>query len=370
MVTFTNTAALLWRDFIVDETPSSGTFNPIKGDIRTWGGEVETSLNALESFLDGTSDITNISITGGSLDGAVIGANSPAAGTFTTGTINTAIITTGTITDLTVTGTVSISGFTIGTEIQAWDASLDSIALLGSGADKFIYTTGEDIWAEADVTATGRGILASASESVVRANISSGDLVETQAADYTAVVTSRSNLQVCSASLTLTLPPVATAGDGFRLPVYAYGGNVTIQPDETETINGKSFYFIRKGGSCQLFCDGIEWFIPEQDQSAKAHAWVVFSWDGTTTSILSSFNVASVVKNGNGDYTITFSSICPTANPAIAGTASTLYTPVSASRAGIVSVLATSVLTARVGIINNDSDVVSDRDYCSVVIYG
>lgn len=50
-------------------------------------------------------------------------------------------------------------GLAIGTNVQAYDATLQSIAALGTAADKFAYTTGIDTWAEADITAAGRAIL-------------------------------------------------------------------------------------------------------------------------------------------------------------------------------------------------------------------
>jgi len=50
-------------------------------------------------------------------------------------------------------------GLVIGTNVQAFDATLLSIAALGTAANKMIYTTGIDTWAEADITAAGRAIL-------------------------------------------------------------------------------------------------------------------------------------------------------------------------------------------------------------------
>ena len=50
-------------------------------------------------------------------------------------------------------------GLTIGTHVQAFDATLASLSLLGTGADKMLYSTGIDTWAELASTAFGRGIL-------------------------------------------------------------------------------------------------------------------------------------------------------------------------------------------------------------------
>jgi len=51
-------------------------------------------------------------------------------------------------------------GLAIGTNVQAYDATLQSISSLGTAANKMIYTTGIDTWAETGVTLFGRTMLA------------------------------------------------------------------------------------------------------------------------------------------------------------------------------------------------------------------
>lgn len=50
-------------------------------------------------------------------------------------------------------------GLAIGTNVQAYDATLQSLSSLGTASNKFAYTTGVDTWAEATVTAAGRALL-------------------------------------------------------------------------------------------------------------------------------------------------------------------------------------------------------------------
>lgn len=47
----------------------------------------------------------------------------------------------------------------IGTNVQARDATLDSLSSLGTAGSKFAYTTGVDTWAQANITAEGRALL-------------------------------------------------------------------------------------------------------------------------------------------------------------------------------------------------------------------
>ncbi|MDI1227353.1 MAG: hypothetical protein PSY14_06700 [bacterium] len=71
-------------------------------------------------------------------------------------------------------------GLAIGTNVQAYDATLASLSSLGSAADKMAYTTGVDTWAETAFTATARSLLDDGSVSVMRATLGSttvGDAV-------------------------------------------------------------------------------------------------------------------------------------------------------------------------------------------------
>ena len=62
-------------------------------------------------------------------------------------------------------------GLAIGTDVQAYDATLTSIAALGTVADRVAYTTGVDTWAETAVTAAARTILDDATVAAMRATL-------------------------------------------------------------------------------------------------------------------------------------------------------------------------------------------------------
>lgn len=112
-------------------------------------------------------------------------------------------------------------GVVIGTDVQAYDATLQSLSALGTAADKLAYTTGVDTWAEASVTAAGLAILDDADAAAQRTTLGLGTIA-TQNANAvaitggTAALTGASSVTDNSASAALT---ITQAGAGHALLV-------------------------------------------------------------------------------------------------------------------------------------------------------
>ena len=120
---------------------------------------------------------------------------------------------------------------------------------LGDGGYKFILTTSADV--PLGGTFDNIGGTTSTAFAANTQEISTNTTVDATLANSAFIAT---------AALTLSLLDVATAGEGFYFSVYAQGGDVTIDPDTTETINNASTLTIAQGASAIISCDGDEWW--------------------------------------------------------------------------------------------------------------
>lgn len=92
---------------------------------------------------------------------------------------------------------------------------------------------------------------------------------------------------ICTAALTLSLLPAATAGDGFFFIVKNTGsGVVTIDPSDSETVDGASTATISAGSSAVVQCNGTSWQtifnaspVPYTAASASGAASLQFAED-------------------------------------------------------------------------------------------
>lgn len=76
----------------------------------------------------------------------------------------------------------------------------------------------------------------------------------------------RANIYV-NGTVTLSLLPVADAGDGFEFWVFNIGSNnVTIDPDASETINDAATLTLLPDEWAKISCDGDEWYAFVKDK--------------------------------------------------------------------------------------------------------
>jgi hypothetical protein len=91
---------------------------------------------------------------------------------------------------------------------------------------------------------------------------------DSKTAAYTVLTTDEGKLLLCDATsgaFTVTLPTVASAGDGFAIRIKKTDSSllwVTIDGNGAETIDGVATYVLRNQyDSVHLVCDGTEWHV-------------------------------------------------------------------------------------------------------------
>ena len=115
-----------------------------------------------------------VAITGGSLSAvSITSASTAITGGSITGITDLAVADGGTGASNAADARTNL-GVTIGTNVQAYDAGLQSIATLTTGADQTIYTTGADTYAVTGLTAAGRALLDDADAAAQRTTLGLG----------------------------------------------------------------------------------------------------------------------------------------------------------------------------------------------------
>ena len=93
----------------------------------------------------------------------------------------------------------------------------------------------------------------------VESNVFSG-AVSVRTSNYTVIATDRTDLQRCTSALTISITAAATLGNGFAFFVQADGGDVVIDPDGAETVNGSATVTVPDGKFMTIYCDGSGFF--------------------------------------------------------------------------------------------------------------
>lgn len=120
---------------------------------------------------------------------------------------------------------------------------------LGTGGYKFILKDANDnlLWTKDNIDGGNATGFASS--------------VITNSSSFSLSINEQNNVVVCTAAITVSLLPVATAGDGFAaIIINTSAGNVTIDPDGAETINGAATLLIPRGFSATIYTNSITWY--------------------------------------------------------------------------------------------------------------
>jgi hypothetical protein len=139
-----------------------------------------------------TQAVSSVAITGGTanLSAATIGNATISGGTISG--ITDITVTDGGTGASTATGARTNLGLAIGTDVQAYDAGLQSIASLTTSADQIAYTTASDTYAVASLTSFGRSLLDDTDAATARTTLDLGSLA-TQSGTFSGTHSGTSN---------------------------------------------------------------------------------------------------------------------------------------------------------------------------------
>jgi hypothetical protein len=211
--------------------------------------------------------------------------------------------------------------------------ALSAAVTINSGASAPSTTYADMLWVD-----TTNGLIKrrnSTNAAWVPIGPRSSTMVQAKTGTYTIALSDFGTLIDCtSGTFTLNLTAVATLGDGFYCFVRNSGsGTITLDPNSTEQIDGASTIDLSSGEAVMVWCNGSAFKTVGRSVSAatqaqmetgtsvsvyvspgRAHyhpgvakAWCNFVGTNTGTfSPTTGHNVASVIRNGTGDYTVNF----------------------------------------------------------------
>tara|TARA_R110002020_G_scaffold10785_4_gene40946 strand:- start:7714 stop:9171 length:1458 start_codon:yes stop_codon:yes gene_type:complete len=191
------------------------------------------------------------------------------------------------------------------------DAGGRASVWLESGSYKLVLHDSADVLVAQEDDITGSA-----------ANVFGSSVVDV-AANLNITSVYRNNVLRCTATpITLTLLPVATAGEGFLFSVKNIsGGDITIDPDAAELIDGAATLVLQDGQSALIVCDGTGWVslfiapdIVDEDNTFTGNNTFTgdndFQGDDTFSGDVTFTGAVSFADDG--ELTISSGSITPT----------------------------------------------------------
>lgn len=100
----------------------------------------------------------------------------------------------------------------------------------------------------------------------LRADIDNGVVYAAKATNYTALATDNNAVLRFTAASTLSLTAAATLATDWHITVIADGGDVTIDPNASETIDGATTLIVPNGSSERIICNGTAFFTERKLQ--------------------------------------------------------------------------------------------------------
>jgi hypothetical protein len=118
-------------------------------------------------------------------------------------------------------------------------------------------------------------------------------------ANYTAVANDNNAVLRFTAAATLTLTAAATLAANWHITVFADGGDVTIDPNGAETIDGAATLIVPNGSSVYVICNGSNFFTSKSLSNQQPFATIA----SAATTDLSTVGSQNVTVTGTTTIT-------------------------------------------------------------------
>jgi hypothetical protein len=196
-------------------------------------------------------------------------------------------------------------------------------------------------------TPTANNPATNVQDAIVNATTTGSDVSE-RSVSFTATANDIGTVVRCTAALTIDLTSAPTLTNGFIMTVIADGGDVTIDPNGVETIDGAATIVIQEGKTVVIHCTGTAFFtsgfgnyIKEYHDASNLMSWRL---DGKKFECW-----GRVVTSGSGTATVTF----PTApDPVFVRAPTVVMSPLKSS--GVIYGSLTSVGALTAGVFTSD----------------
>ena len=181
----------------------------------------------------------------------------------------------------------------------ALDADLDTY-ISAATDDEIMFRTGGTN--RLKVTDNGIVFVTDAVRNSTRSEMGVAATILNKSSSYTAVAGDRGKIIRGTADFTLSLTAAATLGSDWNVYVLGDGGDVTIDPNGSETVDGSTTLVVSDGESVQVICDGTSFYAlrgKESENVSGSTVWAKYR-QRTSTAIDGSFNVSSLTDDGTG----------------------------------------------------------------------